>query len=71
VRNDRDVISTAVEVAGATFVDPLGEGWYVDQPGVIGVDGAHPTVAGHASWPPGSSLSPVGRWDFEKSAASP
>mgnify|MGYP002623887115 CR=1 FL=1 len=34
-------------VAGATFVDPIAEGWFVGRPELIGADGVHPTDAGH------------------------
>lgn len=32
----------------ATFVDPITEGWFTDQPGLIGADGITPTAAGHS-----------------------
>ena len=35
-------------MAGATFVDPIAERWFVDRPDLIGRDGVHPTDAGHA-----------------------
>ena len=34
-------------LAGAAFVDPIAERWFVGQPGLIGADGVHPTDAGH------------------------
>lgn len=47
VRNSRDVIEAAAAAVGATFVDPLTEGWFLSDPGLIGVDGVNPTDAGH------------------------
>jgi lysophospholipase L1-like esterase len=44
----RDILGAAARTAGATFVDPLAEGWFVGQPELIGADGVHPTDAGHA-----------------------
>jgi lysophospholipase L1-like esterase len=43
----RDALQYQAEVAGATFVDPIAERWFVDQPELIGADGVHPTDAGH------------------------
>lgn len=44
----RDILGAAARTAGATFVDPLAEGWFVGRPELIGADGVHPTDAGHA-----------------------
>lgn len=44
----RDVLNVQAWTAGAVFIDPIAEGWFVDQPGLIGADGVHPTDAGHA-----------------------
>lgn len=44
----RDVLRITASIAGATFVDPIAEGWFVGRPELIGVDGVHPTDAGHA-----------------------
>jgi lysophospholipase L1-like esterase len=44
----RDVLNAAARAAGATFVDPLTERWFVGRPDLIGADGVHPTDAGHA-----------------------
>lgn len=44
----RDVLSAEARAAGADFVDPLAEGWFVGRPELIGPDGVHPTDAGHA-----------------------
>jgi lysophospholipase L1-like esterase len=43
----RDVLNATARAAGATFVDPLGDGWFVDRPDLIGPDGVHPNDAGH------------------------
>ena len=47
-RNNRDVIRERAEAVGARFVDPLEEGWLVDEPGLLGDDGVYPTDEGHA-----------------------
>lgn len=44
----RDVLSGQARDAGATFVDPISEGWFVGRPDLIGPDGIHPNDAGHA-----------------------
>jgi lysophospholipase L1-like esterase len=44
----RDVLESEARAAGATFVDPLAEHWFVGRPDLIGADGVHPTDAGHA-----------------------
>lgn len=44
----RDSLRYQALVNGAVFVDPLAEGWFVGRPELIGVDGVHPTDAGHA-----------------------
>lgn len=43
----RDTLRYQAELAGATFVDPIAAGWFVDRPELIGADGVHPTDAGH------------------------
>jgi lysophospholipase L1-like esterase len=43
----RDVVKCQADAFGATFVDPIAEGWFVDHPELIGADGVHPTDAGH------------------------
>ena len=43
----RDVLNAAAHGAGAAFVDPIGDGWFVDRPDLIGSDGVHPNDAGH------------------------
>ncbi|WP_077100161.1 Rv0518 family GDSL lipase [Mycobacterium terramassiliense] len=43
----RDVLNAAAREAGAAFVDPLGDRWFVDRPDLIGPDGVHPNDAGH------------------------
>ncbi|MGA8327682.1 MAG: GDSL lipase [Mycobacterium sp.] len=44
----RDILSGQANEAGATFIDPISEGWFVDRPDLIGPDGVHPNDAGHA-----------------------
>ena len=43
----RDVLNATARAAGAAFVDPIGDRWFVDRPDLIGVDGVHPNDAGH------------------------
>jgi hypothetical protein len=43
----RDVLNAAARGAGAAFVDPIGDRWFVDLPDLIGPDGVHPNDAGH------------------------
>lgn len=44
----RDVVEAAAEAAGATFLDPLADGWFTERSGLIATDGISPTDAGHA-----------------------
>lgn len=44
----RDIIALQAGAMGATFVDPIADGWFVGKPDLIGGDGIHPTDAGHA-----------------------
>ena len=44
----RDNLRDQAVAAGAVFVDPIAEGWFVGRPDLIGHDGVHPTDAGHA-----------------------
>jgi hypothetical protein len=44
----RDALSFQSLIAGATFIDPIAQRWFVDRPDLIGPDGVHPTDAGHA-----------------------
>lgn len=44
----RDILNGAARSAGAAFVDPIGAGWFVGRPDLIGGDGVHPNDAGHA-----------------------
>jgi lysophospholipase L1-like esterase len=44
----RDILSAQAQAAGATFVDPIAEQWFVGRPDLIGPDGIHPNDAGHA-----------------------
>jgi lysophospholipase L1-like esterase len=43
----RDVLNSIARAAGAAFVDPIGDHWFVDRPDLIGSDGVHPNDAGH------------------------
>ncbi len=43
----RDALRYQAGVAGAVFVDPIAEHWFVGRPGLIGADGVHPTDKGH------------------------
>ncbi len=43
----RDMLHAAARAAGAVFVDPINERWFVDRPDLIGPDGVHPNDAGH------------------------
>ncbi|MEW5810251.1 MAG: SGNH/GDSL hydrolase family protein [Actinomycetota bacterium] len=47
ILNVRDALRTEAEAAGATFVDPIAEGWFAGQPNLIGTDNVHPNDAGH------------------------
>ena len=42
----RDNLRQQAALAGAVFVDPIAEGWFVDRPDLIGLDGVRPTDAG-------------------------
>lgn len=45
---NRDAVRAAAQAVGATFVDPLKEGWFTGTAeGLIGSDGVHPTDDGH------------------------
>ncbi|WP_319429037.1 Rv0518 family GDSL lipase [Mycobacterium sp. RTGN5] len=44
----RDTLRVEAKAAGAVFIDPLAEHWFVGRPDLIGPDGVHPTDAGHA-----------------------
>ena len=44
----RNTLSGQDHDAGATFIDPISEGWFVGRPDLIGPDGVHPNDAGHA-----------------------
>jgi lysophospholipase L1-like esterase len=48
VQQIRDILNSQARAAGAEFVDPLAERWFVGRPHLIGADGVHPTDAGHA-----------------------
>ncbi len=43
----RDAVQNAATDAGALFVDPISEGWFIGEVAeLVGPDGVHPTVAG-------------------------
>lgn len=44
----RDIINAQARYAGAAFVDPIANSWFVGRPDLIGADGVHPNDAGHA-----------------------
>ncbi|MBU9765177.1 SGNH/GDSL hydrolase family protein [Mycobacterium sp. TNTM28] len=44
----RDILRNEAELVGATFIDPIADRWFFDNPELIGADGIHPTDAGHA-----------------------
>lgn len=46
----RDAVKDAATAAGATWVDPIEQEWFLvpDQQALIGEDGVHPTDEGHA-----------------------
>lgn len=45
---NRDTLKEAALAAGAVWVDPIEEGWFFNQPSLIGADKTHPTDEGHA-----------------------
>jgi hypothetical protein len=47
VLKTRDSLRDQAALAGAAFIDPIAEGWFVGRPNLIGPDGVHPTNAGH------------------------
>ena len=44
----RDILNAQARAAGAVFVDPIADRWFVGRPDLIGADGVHPNDAGHA-----------------------
>lgn len=44
----RDALAGEAMAAGATWIDPIAERWFVGRPDLIASDGIHPTDAGHA-----------------------
>ena len=44
----RDIVQSEAAAVGATFVDPIAEAWFTDQPDLLGTNGTTPTEAGHA-----------------------
>lgn len=49
VRNNRDVIRSTAAAASVRFVDPLTDGWLVEDEGLVGEDAVHLTKAGQAA----------------------
>lgn len=47
-RANSAAVHRAAQAAGATWVDPIAEGWFADPTGLIGSDGTHPNDRGHA-----------------------
>jgi lysophospholipase L1-like esterase len=43
----RDILRSQAQSVGAEFFDPIGAGWFVGRPDLIGADGVHPNDAGH------------------------
>lgn len=58
----RDVLGAAAWAAGAQFVDPIGDRWFVDRPDLIGTDGVHPNDAGHKYM--ADKIVPLIRWQL-------
>ena len=46
----RDSLRSQAVAAGAVFVDPLVEGWFVGRPDLIGTDGCIPTTPATPTW---------------------
>jgi lysophospholipase L1-like esterase len=44
----RDILNAAALAAGAVFIDPIADRWFVGRPDLIGADRVHPNDAGHA-----------------------
>ncbi len=45
---DRDAVQVAARAAGATFIDPIAQGWFAGTSAqLFAADGVHPTDAGH------------------------
>ena len=58
----RGVLAGAAQAAGADFVDPIDERWFVDRPELIGADGVHPNDAGHLYL--ADKIAPLIRWQL-------
>lgn len=43
----RDAVLAVAQAAGATFVDPVAQGWFAESSGLIAADGISPTDQGH------------------------
>jgi lysophospholipase L1-like esterase len=65
----RDAIKAAALAAGATFIDPIEQGWFSgDRQAMIGSDKTHPTDAGHKFM--ADQLAPVILAEVKKAAAA-
>jgi GDSL-like Lipase/Acylhydrolase family len=60
----RDVLAAAAWAAGAAFVDPIRDRWFVGRPELIGADGVHPTDAGHQYL--AEKIVPLIRWQLSR-----
>lgn len=60
----RDVLASAAWAAGAAFVDPIGDRWFVDRPDLIAPDGVHPNDAGHEYM--AAKIVPLMRWQLSR-----
>ena len=60
----RDVLAGAAWAAGADFVDPIGDRWFVDRPDLIGSDGVHPNDVGHEYI--AEKVVPLIRWQLSR-----
>jgi lysophospholipase L1-like esterase len=47
LNDQRDAVASAAAAAGATFIDPLDEGWFAEPGNLIASDGVSPTDTGH------------------------
>jgi hypothetical protein len=65
----RDAVRAAAEAAGATFVDPVAQGWFSSPGDLIATDGISPTDAGHAFL--ASQIAPVALQVLPSTVGSP
>ncbi|MHC9296677.1 SGNH/GDSL hydrolase family protein [Mycobacterium sp. LTG2003] len=64
----RNVVRDQAAAAGATFIDPLAEGWLVGDPALIQPDGIHPTDAGQVIL--ADKLAPVIKGQLQQASPS-